>query len=145
MTAATRILELSKKTENAIKKDILNRIAGQERKHAEWVKQLLVNRKVEIPSLDNAENRYWAKTLPAIKDFDTGAAVGAHAEKMRLERILAIVNDPETPYDIFEVFCKIVAEEWTHERLFREMAGMEAMKAVLPAAAEGRNALGLEP
>ena len=47
--------------------------------------------------------------LAAIEDLETGCAVGAHAERMRLERIEVIAGDPEAPADIRAVFARILA------------------------------------
>src|SRR5258708_15423822 len=89
---------------------ILTVIAGQERKHARWVGELLAARGLPVAPSVKAE-RYWPQTLPGIRDLATGAAVGAHAEGMRLERIAAIAADEEVPADVREVFRRILPEE----------------------------------
>lgn len=119
-------------------------IAAQEAQHAEWVLGLLKSRNIE-PDINNAEKRYWNETLPEITSFQTGAAVGAHAERMRLERITTIAEDVDAPADVREVFNKILKDELFHERAFREMAGPEALEATLESHRAGRKALGLEP
>lgn len=123
---------------------VLSIIAGQERRHAAWVRELLVTRGIE-PTVSDKTERYWGHTLPGIADLATGCAVGAHAERMRLERIEAIAEDPEAPADIRETFARILKEERFHERAFREMATPEAMAATRDAHDLGRRALGLSP
>jgi len=61
-------------------------IADQESNHAAWVAELLKSRNLEPRILEKKE-RYWDKTLTDIHTFLRGAAVAAHAEEMRLERI----------------------------------------------------------
>ncbi len=145
-TAAARIEQL--RDEYAIDDlraaHILTVIAGQERKHADWVEGLLRARGVD-PTLDGAEERYWKEPLRQIEDLSTGCAVGAHAERMRLDRIRVICEDLEAPKDIRQVFLRILPEERFHERAFRLLAGREAMEATRDAHELGRTALGLEP
>lgn len=120
---------------------VLDAIAKQEETHAMWIGDLLNSRNinVDLDDIKNAEVRYWAQTLPGIKDFQTGAAVAAHAEGMRLERIRAIAADEDAPADIREVFQKILKDEEWHERAFTELASEEAL-----AETEGNHKLGLE-
>lgn len=124
---------------------ILQTIAVQERDHASWVLNLLQSRGLDIPSVTEAEERYWKETLPSIESFETGCAVGAHAEKMRLERIEVICNDDEAPEDIREVFKKILKDEIFHERAFKRLAGEEAMQKTEASHKRGLEVLGLEP
>jgi rubrerythrin len=117
-------------------------IAGQEDKHAEWIAGLLRSRGMEPKVLTKIE-RYWGKTLPGIDSFETGAAIAAHAEGMRLERIRVIATHPKTPEDIRAVFERILPEETFHEKAFREMAGVEALQATLANHERGMESLGL--
>src|SRR5262245_50689872 len=78
---------------------ILTVIADQERKHAVWVAGLLAARGESV-DIDETKARYWPEVEKVVADLETGAAVGAHAEKMRLERIETIVADEEAPADI---------------------------------------------
>lgn len=121
---------------------ILTVIADQERKHARWVAELLTARGLDA-HVEPAEDRYWRQTVPEVVDLETGAAVGAHAEKMRLERIEAIAEDPTAPADIREVFCRILPEERFHERAFRALASPAALERTKGAHDLGRRALGL--
>lgn len=121
---------------------ILNRIATQEERHAAWVLTLLASRNIE-PNVENAEERYWKETLPEVESFESGAAVGAHAEKMRLDRIRVIAEDIEGPSDIREVFARILPEEEFHERAFRQMAGPDAMSKTEASHERGLQLLGL--
>jgi rubrerythrin len=123
---------------------LLHIIAGQETDHANWVGDLLVIRGIE-PVVLEKEERYWEETLPKIGDFATGAAVAAHAEHMRLERIRVIADHPDTDTDIRTVFDRILPQEVFHERAFTSLAGDEAMQRTLAAHMSGRQAIGLFP
>lgn len=143
VTAAQRIVQLGDRygaDEQQTK--ILNVIADQERQHAEWIRELLVARGIE-PVVEEAEARYWAETLPGITDLDTGTAVAAHAEKMRLERIRVITEDADAPQDVRETFAKILRDELFHERAFRTMSSPEAMARTANNHELGMQALGL--
>jgi len=143
VTAAHRIRDIVRQfAPTARYAQILERIAVQEEQHAEWVLGLLKTRGVEA-SLDGAEKRYWAAVKDAAVDFSTAAAVGAHAEEMRLERIRVIVADPDTPADVREVFGRILPQEVWHASAFTEMAGPEAMASTKYAHEQGRALLGL--
>ena len=123
---------------------VLTLIAAQEEKHARWVGGLVAARRV-IPRVDDVRARYWQEPLRAIADFATGCAVGAHAEKMRLERIEVIAGDCDAPADVRAVFARILPEERFHERAFRMLAGAEALARTKDAHDAGRAALGLAP
>lgn len=142
VTAASRIriLVLSKaKTEE--QKNTLKLIAKQEEIHAGWIFDLLNSRNlVAKASINNAEGRYWSKTLPlAETSFENAVAVGAHAEAMRLERIKVIANDYLAPKDIQDTFKKILNDEIFHEKAFREMATKESLEKT-----SGSHNLGME-
>ena len=119
-------------------------IAGQESDHAAWVGELLIVRGLR-PRLLVKQERYWERTLPAIDSFESGAAVAARAEAMRLERIRVIAADPEAPPDIREVFERILPQEEFHARAFAQMAGKPAMAAALSRHEAGMEAIGLIP
>jgi len=144
VTAATRILDLRDKFHaSGLNHRMLTFIAEQEQKHAIWIAELLANRGVGQPEVGDPNRRYWKETLKGIEDFETGCAVGAHAEAMRLDRIRAIAMDESAPKDIRETFQKIQVEEVGHERLFRTMSTPEAMAATLHNHEAGAAALGL--
>lgn len=146
-TAASRIEQLrdAHGIDDARASHILTVIACQERKHADWVAQLLRVRGIPLPALAGATGRYWKEPLQEIHDLQTGCAVGAHAEAMRLARIEAIAEDDEAPEDIREVFQRILPEERFHEHAFRMLAGEQAMEATRDAHDLGQRALGLVP
>lgn len=123
---------------------VLTVIAGQERKHALWVSELLESRGLDA-HVETVEDRYWKRTVPEVVDLETGAAIGAHAEKMRLERIEVIAADPEADADISGVFQRILPEERFHERAFRSLASEPALAKTAGAHELGRRALGLVP
>lgn len=144
VTAASRIQGLVDKFNPEEKvADLLHRIAGDEILHASWVLDLLAARGIEPQGIDEAEERYWAATLPGITTLDEGMAVGAHAEAMRLERIKVIAADEDAPYDIRTTFAAILKDEVFHERAFRTQATPEALAATKAAHNDGMNALGL--
>lgn len=145
-TAVIRILNFINTHVEAGSKwvDTLFIIADQEAKHSDWVKTLLETRGIPAEILQKDE-RYWNKTLASIDSFESGAAVAALAEKMRLERIEVIANDPDAPEDIRSTFQKILKEEQFHAKAFAEMAGDEAMRKALSNHELGMAEIGLIP
>jgi hypothetical protein len=123
---------------------ILTVIADQERKHASWVSDLLRARGLDV-HIEPVVERYWKCTVPEVVDLETGAAIGAHAEKMRLERIEAIASDSEADADVRSVFRRILPEERFHERAFRSLASEGALARTAGTHELGRRALGLAP
>ncbi len=121
---------------------VLTVIAAQERDHAAWVGVLLAARGLAV-EVQAKPDRYWRRVLPGIQDLATGAAVGAHAERMRLERIEVIANDSEAPDDIRNVFARILPQERFHARAFAELSTAEALERTADAHELGRLALGL--
>lgn len=121
----------------------LTMIAAQESEHASWVGGLLKARGFEPEIKGAPEARYWRETLPEIEDLETGCAIGAHAESMRLERIEAIVADDNSPEDIRSVFARILPQERWHERAFRGLSTQAAMEKTREAHDLGRAVLGL--
>jgi rubrerythrin len=145
VTAAQRIMEIIDRFDVTSKaKRILAEIAEQEKTHAEWVLNLLKARGV-TPSVDNAGERYWKETLPAAVDFETTAAIGAHAEQMRLERIEVIAADKDAPFDVRETFSKILKQELWHAEAFKRLAGPDAIARTKYSHEQGRALLGLVP
>jgi rubrerythrin len=143
VTAADRIRTLADNyATTGLQRKTLEVIASQEETHASWVLGLLNARGI-MPCSENAEDRYWAATLPGIEDFETGSAVAAHAEKMRLERIQVICEDQEAPEDIRSVFSRILKDELFHERAFRQMSTPAALAKTQDNHELGRTALGL--
>lgn len=123
---------------------VLTAVAGQERKHAEWVAELLRARGLDV-HVEPVEERYWKRTVPEVVDLATGAAIGAHAERMRLERIVVIASDPDVDDDIRSAFRRILPEERFHERAFRGLASAAALESTAGAHELARRALGLTP
>lgn len=121
---------------------VLTIIAAQERDHARWVAELLRARGVEA-RVEEVPSRYWEVVLGQVRDLETGAAVGAHAEEMRLERIVAISSDETAPADVRGVFARILPQERFHARAFRALASLDALTATEGAHHLGRELLGL--
>jgi hypothetical protein len=144
LTAASRIETLRDKftTPGSRPYRVLTAIAAQERDHAGWVGELLAARGLAIEVQDKRD-RYWQRVLPGIADLATGAAVGAHAERMRLERIEVIAADPDAPADIRAVFARILPQERFHARAFARLATPEALARTRDAHELGRISLGL--
>jgi hypothetical protein len=146
VTAARRILDLrdAHATPGSRAHRLLTVIAGQERDHAAWVGELLRARGLAPALVGAPEARYWKQTLPGVADLETGCAVGAHAEAMRLERIEVIAGDATAPPDVREVFARILPQERFHERAFRSLATPASLAATGAAHELGRAVLGLE-
>ena len=117
-------------------------IVEQERTHAVWVAELLAARGLPVEIEEKAE-RYWPALMEVIEDLETGCAVGAHAEEMRLRRIEAIAGDPEAPADVRACFQRILPEERFHARAFAKLAGETALDKTNGAHEAGLRALGL--
>ena len=146
VTAASRIAALRDAftDEGSRAHVVLTVIAEQERKHAVWVADLLHARGLDV-HVEHVEDRYWKRTVPEVVDLATGAAIGAHAEKMRLERIETIAADEGAEADVRAVFRRILLEERFHERAFRSLSSDAALAKTLGAHELARRALGLAP
>lgn len=143
VTASQRILDLRDKFQvDGKDHKILTFIANQEQTHAQWILELLHNRGIE-PEVGDPNKRYWKETLKGIEDLETGCAVGAHAEAMRLDRIREIAYDVTAPHDIVTKFTKILIDEVGHEKLFRKLSTPEALEATRANHEAGAAALGL--
>lgn len=123
---------------------LVEKIANDEDTHAKWVSELLNSRGITAEILKK-EERYWKEVMT--EDFnDDGqyaAAVAAHAEEMRLERIEVIMKDPESPKDIKKVFTQIFKDEQFHAKGFKLIAGDDYYNKASENHAKGVEALGL--
>ena len=123
---------------------MVERIADDEERHAQWVGKLLLDRGIE-PEILEKEERYWKETMT--EDFKSdgnyAAAVAAHAEEMRLERIKEIMNDESCDNDIRETFRNIYKDELFHAKGFRLIAGDDYYTKASENHAKGLEALGL--
>lgn len=123
---------------------MVERIADDEERHASWVGKLLSDRGV-TPEVLQKEEKYWREVMT--EDFNNdgnyAAAVAAHAEEMRLERISVIMNDEDAPSDIRKVFTDIYKDELFHAKGFRLIAGDEYYNKTSEKHARGVEALGL--
>ena len=120
---------------------VVEKIAGQEGKHADWIEDLLYTR-FAVPDLKH-EDRYWKHTLQGIKSFDDMCGVAWAAESMRLERIKTIVEDKNAPEDIRNTFKKILKDELFHERAFRALSSKTSKKKAIVNHVKGLAAIGL--
>lgn len=146
-TAAARVRDLlvSYPDITETERQLVTMIADDEAKHAEWVKQLLINRGIPEAYFprDKTTSRYWAKTLPTeVVSFSQICAIGHHAEVMRLERIRLLAEDVRFN-DIAETFAKILSDEVFHAKAFGCMSTPEDIEAARGNHEAGKEALGL--
>jgi len=147
VTAAHRIEGLQEHEEvDGKQRYLLGKIAMDESQHASWIKQLLINRGLELPevTLQDAEKRYWKPVFDNAWGADDCFAAGAHAEEMRLHRIKAIVASEEIDEDIRKVFRAILPDEEWHAKAFKHLASEEALVKMKPHHEAGLKLLGLE-
>jgi hypothetical protein len=76
-------------------------------------------------------------------DGNYAAAVAAHAEEMRLERIKVIMDDTEADSDIVNTFKNIYKDELFHAKGFKLIAGDDYYNKATEGHAKGLEALGL--
>ena len=140
--AAERIQSLADKVDGR-NKQLLEHIARDEKKHCEWVAELLVARGIELPAATYDNTRYWGPILDNVHTFSEVTAAGHHAEAMRLVRIRALAHDSEIADDIRTVFAKILPDEEMHSRAFSAMSTPEAIAATRELHTAGLEMLGL--
>lgn len=123
---------------------MVERIADDEERHAEWVSELLKTRGI-TPEILQKEERYWKTVMTEdfSQDGNYAAAVAAHAEEMRLERIKVIMDDTTADSDIVQTFTRIYKDELFHAKGFRLIAGDEYYNKASENHAKGLEALGL--
>lgn len=123
---------------------MVERIADDEERHASWVGELLESRGITAEILKK-EERYWKEVMTDdfTSDGQYAAAVAAHAEEMRLERIMVIMEDSESPEDIKKVFTQIYKDELFHAKGFKLIAGDDYYNKASENHAKGLEALGL--
>jgi len=123
---------------------MVERIADDEDRHAQWVGKLLESRGI-TPEVLEKEERYWKEVITEdfTSDGNYAAAVAAHAEEMRLERIMVIMEDENADSDIRETFKNIYKDELFHAKGFKLIAGDEYYNKAAGAHAKGLEALGL--
>ena len=143
MTAATRIHKLTEEAPEKFK-PVLQKIAVDEALHACWVMELLVNRGINVPSIEHAEDRYWKPILSELDTFEKTAAAGHHAEGMRLVRIRALADSDKVDADIRAVFAKILPDEEYHEKAFGAMTDADSVEFMRDKHEAGLDLLGLE-
>lgn len=147
VTAGFRIAELFIAKTNTIPdySKALTRIIGEEFLHALWIKELLIARGVTDFTTCSGTDRYWKEVLSddSTQSLEELAAIAAHAETMRLQRIEAIVDDHEAPQDIWRVFHNILPMEMGHAHIFRDLTTLEIFQATEENHLKGVNALGL--
>lgn len=123
---------------------LINSIANDESNHSEWIKVLLMKRGLHIPDTSDGENKYWQPILSSgAKTFEEIAAIGHHAETMRLVRIEALAFDSEIDDDIRMTFARILVDERGHAWAFEYMSTREAIEKMRPLHQEGMKTLGL--
>jgi len=141
--AAVRIKSLAETTETRAY-HVLEKIAQDEAKHCEWIKELLVTRGIVLPEITLDGTRYWEPILKNIHTFEEIAGAGHHAEAMRLVRIRALAADESIAEDIRTVFTNILPDEEMHSRAFASMSTTEAIESTRSLHEKGLEVLGLE-
>lgn len=144
-TAASRIRNIITIhfEEDSLPHTLCERIANDEEKHATWIGSLLEARGIEPILLDKKE-RYWDAVLEeAPENGEFNAAIAAHAEEMRLERIKIIMNDETAPKDIVDTFKQIYKDEVFHAKAFKHISGQEYYDQSSINHAKGLEAIGL--
>lgn len=123
---------------------MVERIADDEDRHSQWIGKLLSDRGI-TPEILNKEERYWKEVMTEDfnQDGNYAAAVAAHAEEMRLERISVIMEDEYAPEDIRSIFTQIYKDELFHAKGFKLIAGDEYYNKASENHAKGLEALGL--
>ena len=123
---------------------MVEKIADDEDRHAQWIGRLLENRGITAEILKK-EERYWKEVMTEdfTSDGNYAAAVAAHAEEMRLERIKVIMEDTEADVDIVDTFKNIYKDELFHAKGFKLIAGDEYYSKASENHAKGLEALGL--
>ncbi len=123
---------------------MVERIADDETRHSEWIALLLSSRGIE-PKILEKEERYWKTVMTDdfSSDGNYAAAVAAHAEEMRLERIKVIMDDNNAPNDIQTTFKNIYKDELFHAKGFKLIAGDDYYNKASENHAKGLEALGL--
>jgi rubrerythrin len=123
---------------------MVERIADDEDRHSQWIGKLLSDRGV-TPNILQKEERYWKEVITEDfkNDGNYAAAVAAHAEEMRLERIMVIMNDETADSDIRETFKNIYKDELFHAKGFKLIAGDDYYNKASENHAKGLEALGL--
>lgn len=122
---------------------LLIRIADDEHRHAQWVKELLELFNIELPEVTLEGTRYWQGdelNLP----FTDLMALGHHAETMRLQRIVALSVDTRVHVAIQAVFSRILQDEIFHAKAFGDMTEPDAIERMRTRHQEGLERLGLE-
>ena len=124
--------------------NIFTTIAEQERQHAILVDKVMTDRGIVKYTKSSKDGRYWRNTLPCICDMETAAAIGAYAEGLSLKRMRVIIDDPETPTDLREMFKVIEPEESFHARSLADIATKFGMDKVRDCHDKGLEELGLK-
>ena len=143
--AYIKITEVSKYLLPTETKSKLRHIANQELQHSFLIGTLIHSRGY-LPSVNyhSTEKRYWKNTELKKKTFKELMAVGSHAENMRLVRINAICDHPDTPDDIREVFQHIQKEELWHAKVFTDLSDIDSLEKMKYEHKCGLQLLGLE-
>lgn len=120
------------------------KVMMQEAKHARWVKHLLGDRGINIPTGLDATRKYWEEVIPAVETLDDAAHAAHNAEHMRLERISIIAKETDPDFkDLQNVFSMILPDEQWHEEVFRKLRRIDFNSKMNTAHESGLRALSL--
>lgn len=120
---------------------ILTKIANDEFYHSVLLEGLCITRSVEIAK--TSTNRYYGSINLESLSKDEIYAIGHYAEGMRLSRIRAIIEDQDTPEDVYYVFSIILKDEIMHEKAFEAITSKDSLKRMKNKHELGVQALGL--
>jgi hypothetical protein len=108
------------------------------------VEKVLKERNITLYEISSKNGRYFRNTIPCIHCVKTAAAIGAFAEGLSLMRMRCIINDPNTPIDLVELFKLIEPEESYHTKELSKIATKYGMDAVKDCHDKGLEELGLK-
>lgn len=134
--AYKRISELANKFQNPV----LKKIADQEYTHYMWIRQYLTANGIE--PVNEHEERYWKEVNLSFNNLIEAAAVGHHAEAMRLERIKVIAKD-NSLNTLANIFKKIQKDEEFHVKAFKDLTTEEELAIAAIDHEQGMISLGL--
>lgn len=134
--AYERIMILAEKFGNPV----LHKIALDEFAHHHWIKRYL--EEAGIPLLTEHKERYWNEINLKFENVTQVAAVGYHAEMMRLERIRIIANDETIP-KLSDLFKRILIDEEYHAKAFKKLTTEEELEIAKIDHEQGMIELGL--
>ncbi len=122
---------------------VFTTIAEQEAEHAKIIEALLTKYGEKIDLNKKYPEKYWSEAQKCVNDMETAAGLGFFAEDLSLQRMLVIIDNPETPSDLKELFERLHADEKFHVNALKRIAGEKGVNGVIDCHSKGLEALGL--